>query len=252
MRLPFALMFLLGGACQDHGNEGFFIVNNTAATEGGTCTFTGDLTQPFTAAGTIAFDSPSGYVMAPLFDSNLTATDTMTNQRAIRLQGANIHAEVANGGAHQDYSVLFSGTLFPNGGTTNVSFEALPKSSINAFASMNSAAGQNTEVILTITPFGSLGGGRIDGEPFQYPVTIIAAGKGITTGLDYDSSGNLRLPYDPNNMATYGSHSVSCTQFTQVAQQGNPCNPYQDGNVDCCVHDNGDNTGTARCPAVSD
>lgn len=237
-------MFLLGGACQDHGNEGFFIVNNTAATEGGTCTFTGDLTQPFTAAGVISFDSPGGYVMAPLFDSNLTATDTMTNQRAIHLQGANIHAEVANGGAHQDYSVLFSGTLFPNGGTTNVAFEALPKSSMNAFATMNSGAGQNTEVILTITPYGTLGGGRIDGEPFQYPITIVASGHGVTHGLaGFDSAGNAEV-----------EGAQPCQGYTTVARQGNPCNPYQDGDVDCCVHVNmvDDTTGTARCPAVSD
>ncbi|MFT3695484.1 MAG: hypothetical protein QM831_20280 [Kofleriaceae bacterium] len=238
MRLPVALMFLVGGACADHGNEGFFIVNNSAAVAGGTCTFTPDLTEPFIAAGSISVDSPSGYVMAPLFDSNITATDDQVNQRSIHLQGANVHAEVANGGTHQDYTVLFSGTIFPNGGLTNAVVEMLPASSIQAFGNVNAANNQNTEVVLTITAYGTLGGGRIDAEPFYYPITLVAPKNGLIRGIGYNSDGSINP-----------TASQSCVGYSQVASPGNPCNAFQDGDVDCCFSPT---LNEAVCPAVSE
>ncbi|HEY0251831.1 MAG TPA: hypothetical protein VGC41_09910, partial [Kofleriaceae bacterium] len=220
MRLSLGLMFassIVVGACADHGGEGFYIVNNSAVPVGGTCVFTGGLDQAFQSAGSIAFHSPVGYQLVPLLVSNITAEMDQMTTRSIHLEGANIHAEVANGGTHQDYTVLFSGTLFPNGASVNVAFEALPTSSITAFATTNNSSGLNTEVVLTITPYGTLGGGRIDGEPFTYPITIVADGNGVTSGLAYNADGSVDV-----------GASDSCMGFTAVPLTGDPCNPFQD------------------------
>lgn len=209
MRLVSILAFTVLVGCADKGDEGFFILNNTAAPIGGACTFTGDAGQPFVAAGAISHLATQGYFMSPLLESRITAVTGTEAQRTIHLEGANVTAAVANGGMSQSYTVLFSGSLAPNGGTTNVGFELLPVGTILALGK----AGANTEVITTVTPYGTLGGGRIDGEPFQYPVTILSDTGGIVFGAD-----------------------VMCTEFATGAHTNdvNSCNPFQDGAVDCC------------------
>ena len=223
MRLVSALAFtLLVVGCADKGDEGFFILNNTAPPAGGAaCTFTGDPGQPFIASGAISYLSPDGYVFTPLLQSRITAVTGSESQRTIHLEGANVSLQVANGGTTQNFTALFSGSLAPNNGTTNVSFELLPKSSIMALGN----ASQNVEVVATITPYGSLGGGRIDGEPFQYPITIVAPTNGIVSTLGRCDS--TALP---------------------AAAPVNPCNPYQDGIVDCCTGCD----GALVCPSTAE
>lgn len=228
MRLVSALAFtLLVVGCADKGDEGFFILNNTAPPVGGaTCTLTGDAGQPFIAAGAISYLSPSGYVFTPLLQSRITAVMGMESERTIHLEGANVTLQLANGGTMQSFTALFSGSIAPNNGTTNVAFELLPASSIISLGN----ASQNVEVVASITPYGTLGGGRIDGEPFQYPITIIAPNNGIVFGAKTPSQAGTPCLNDPTAPRT-----------------GNPCNVFQDGVVDCCVDANGANV----CPAVS-
>jgi hypothetical protein len=229
MRLvsPVSFVLLVGSlsACADKGDEGMFILNNTAPPTGAACTLTGDITQPFTAAGEISFlaaTAGTGYVFTPLFESRITANPGDEAERTIHLEGANITVSVANGGTSQSYTALFAGSILPNGGTTNVAFEVLPASSIMALGN----ASQNVEVVANVTAYGTLGGGRIDAEPFQYPITIIAPGKGITFGT-----------------------TTACPAMTPVnVRTGNPCNPFQDGVVDCCKL----SSGAVLCPAEAE
>ncbi|MEO8551014.1 MAG: hypothetical protein ABI678_13605, partial [Kofleriaceae bacterium] len=223
-------------SCADKGDEGFFILNNTAPVGAG-CTFTGDPGQPFMAAGQISVASQQGYVLTPLLESRITATMGREAQRTIHLEGANVTAAVANGGTSQSYTVLFSGSLAPNGGTTNVAFEALPATTIKALVGSET---NNVPVIVTVTPYGTLGGGRIDGEPFQYPITIINSGNGIIVDQGV------------------------CKDLSVSPPQLNPCNAYQDGQIDCChksktVPDGSggtmteaDGSGALICPSVKD
>jgi hypothetical protein len=229
MRLvsPISFVLLVGSlsACADKGDEGMFILNNTAPPIGTVCTLTGDPAQPFTAAGEIshrAGAAGTGYIFTPLIASRITANMGDEDQRTIHLEGANVTVAVANGGTSQSFTALFSGSVAPNGGTTNVAFELLPASSILALGS----ASTNVEVVANLTIYGTLGGGRIDGEPFQYPITIIGDNNGITFGT-----------------------TTSCMSTPPTIRTGNPCNPYQDGIVDCCIP-----TGstTSVCPAVAE
>jgi hypothetical protein len=225
MRLVTALAFTLLVGCADKGDEGFFILNNTAPASAGTCSFTGDPAQPFLAAGSISYLSPQGYVFTPLLESRITALTGQESQRTIHLEGANVTLQVANGGTMQSFTALFSGSLGPNNGTTNVAFELVPVGSIMALGS----ASQNVEVIATVTPYGTLGGGRIDGEPFQYPVTIVATGNGIVNMLG----------------------SCASTTLPMSSHTGNSCNPYQDGQIDCCSCKTTSGT-TLVCPSAPD
>ncbi|HET9987423.1 MAG TPA: hypothetical protein VFQ65_02865, partial [Kofleriaceae bacterium] len=132
MRLVSALAFtLLVVGCADKGDEGFFIRNNTAP-PASACTFTGDPGQPFIASGAISYMSPQGYVFTPLLESRITAVMGQEAERTIHLEGANVTLTAAPGGTTQKFTALFSGSLAPNSGTANVSFELLPKSSIMA------------------------------------------------------------------------------------------------------------------------
>jgi hypothetical protein len=150
----------------------------------------------------------TGYVLTPLIESRITANPGDEGLRTIHLEGANVTVSVANGGTSQSFTALFSGSVAPNGGTTNVAFEVLPASSVGALGN----ATQNVEVIANVTVYGTLGGGRIDAEPFQYPITIIGDNNGITFGT-----------------------TTACGSMMVGVRLGNPCNPYQDGAVDCCL-----------------
>jgi hypothetical protein len=230
MRLVSALAFtLLVVGCADKGDEGFFILNNTAPPVGATaCTLTGDAGQPFIAAGAISYLSPSGYVFTPLLESRITAVMGSEAERTIHLEGANVTLTAPASGGTTSFTALFSGSLAPNNGTTNVSFELLPKASIMMLGSMTA----NSEVVASVTPYGTLGGGRIDGEPFQYPITIVAPANGILT-----------------SQGSCASASLPAASTTV-----NPCNPYQDGVIDCCTCTSKTSppTMTTVCPSEPD
>jgi hypothetical protein len=68
--------------------------------------------------------------------------------------------------------------------------------------------------------FGDLQGDEIEGDPFNYPVTVCN-----------DCVINMLSPTCPLPIGT-------------VVRAGNPCNAFQDGVVDCC----GDPTNP-QCPA---
>jgi hypothetical protein len=246
MRLvsPVSFVLLVGSlsACADKGDEGMFILNNTAPPAGATCMLTGDPAQPLIAAGEISYlaaAAGTGYVFTPLIESRITANMGDEALRTIHLEGANVTVAVANGGMSQSYTALFAGSVAPNGGSTNVAFEVLPASSISALGMANAVSGTNTEVVASITVYGTLGGGRIDGEPFQYPITIVAPGKGIVTGV--------------GSMDTVASGGISCgaTTLPAASTTTNGCNPYQDGVLSCCLSNVG---GTVHevCPPLAD
>jgi hypothetical protein len=214
-------------ACADKGGEGMFILNNTAAPVGTMCVFTGDPTQPFIAAGEISYDSLSGYFFSPLIESRITAVTGQEAERTIHLEGADVTLSVANGAAGTPFTALFSGSVAPNGGTTNIGFELMSKSAMTA---LGAGGTQNVEVVANIAIYGTLGGGRIDGEPFQYPITIIASRAGIENSIG----------------------SCASTTLPAVVHTGNPCNPFQDGEIDCCTCKTSTTASTLVCPSLAD
>jgi hypothetical protein len=214
------------GCVADSGGEGFIILNNTAV-QGGTCVLLGTQGQPFKAHGQISTLSPAGYLFTPLFESNITATAGQEITRTLMFQGANVELTVealtiqhADGtftkptppvleGTDGKFQSLFSGSL-PPGGSANASFEIIPASTIASIAQASGAGATDhmaAEVKAIIKPFGTMGGDRVDGTPFQYPVTVC-------------------------NDCVVVDHGAC--PLTGTVRTGDACQPYQDSIVDCC------------------
>lgn len=232
----FTLAF--AGCVADNGGEGFTIVSNEAVgAAAATCAVNPSATGPFQPRGEISTRSPSGYVFTPVLQSNITslsAGDTL--QRTITLQGANIELTVSaltighpDGtfthatpptlmGTDGKFLSQFSGSIAP-GGITGSLFEIIPVTTIAAIKQAAGAGATDTidaEVTANIKPFGEMGGSRVDGHPFQYPVSVC-------------SNCVIR---------DLGACPMAATN------PGNPCNVFQDGVVDCCESANG-----LLCPA---
>jgi hypothetical protein len=220
-----ALVFT--GCVADNGGEGFIILDNTAAPIG-MCLLTGTIGQPTVSHGQISTLSPSGYLFTPLFQSKISAAAGQETARTLTFEGANVDLTVeavtiqsANGtftkvmppptldGTDGQFQALFSGSL-PPGGTANASFEIIPLSTIGSIVQQSGAGPTDhlsAEVKAVIKPFGTLGGDRVDGTPFQYPVTVC-------------------------NDCVVVDHGAC--PLTGTVRLGNSCQPFQDQPVDCC------------------
>jgi hypothetical protein len=223
--IPTAAALMLFG-CADHGGEGMVILENTAAM-GTTCMLTGDPTQPTLSAGQIVAGSPEPYLLTPLIESRISDLGSDDEiARTILLDGADISLQSAGTTGSlaplgSTFTSVFSGSI-PPGGTVNVSFEIIPASVLNMITT-------DTEVVANITVHGTEGGGTINAEPFTYGVTVCTdCVVNVLTGAD-------------------GTTKDSCSSFTSTVRPGNPCNPFQDGAVDCCMS----GSGALVCPAVA-
>lgn len=226
------------GCVADSGGEGFVIVSNEFVMPGATaCSVTPSTTGPFTSHGMISTLSTSGYVFTPVLESNITAVTGEEIQRTITLQGANIDLTVAamtighsDGtftkatpppltGTDAKFQSVFSGALPPNQGVSGMVFEIVPVTTIAAIrtaAALGAGDTLNAEVSATIKPFGVMGGSRVDGTAFKYGVTVCS----------------------DCIVRDIGACPMAGTN------PGNPCNPLQDGIIDCCESASG-----LVCPA---
>ncbi len=222
-RVPVLALLLFG--CVKNGAEGMVILANTAPT-GSTCVFTGDPSQPAFSSGQIFAGSTNAYVLTPLIESRITAAGSGASvDRSILLDGANITLTATQNGAgvslpSPSFSTPVSGSI-PPGGLINVAFPIIPVEDLMA---LNTGSVQ-TEVVANVTVFGSEGGGNINAEPFTYGVTVC-----------------------PKGAACVVSDLGTCVGLTATVNLGNPCNPFQDGMVDCCD----DKSGSLVCPAVTE
>lgn len=209
MRASSIAFALLLAGCAGSGDEGMFILNNTAPT-GTTCALTSDPSQPFLAHGSLVANMGVGYLLTPLVESRIDNPMMDTATRTIHIEGANVVLSKADTSGTltevTKFTSLVSGSIPPLD-TINVSFEIIPAS----------VAATPGEYSANVTMFGTLGGGRIDSAPFNYPVTVCE---------------NCIVRISP----------TACP-LTGTPMTGNPCNPFQDGIVDCCM-----SGSTLLCP----
>lgn len=226
-----ASVAMLGGCADDFGG-GLVVVQNLAVTEP-TCSFTAELTAPFVARGTIRSDSTVPYIFHPLVQSRITALEGQESLRTVQLNGARIELTIA--GATVDgqpvdldvadfpagsakFSSLFSAPVAPLG-VSSAEFDLVPVSFLAAVAAaVGTDAPARVQVVARGTVYGDLGGDEISSDPFTYPVTIC-------NDCVFQNLGE-------------------CNADTEAANFGNPCNPYQDGLLDCCT-----SGGNLICPA---
>ena len=227
LRLTTLTAILALTACANTGDEGMIVLNNTAT--GDSCTLSGASSQPFIAHGQIWAKSPNGYFLTPLIQSRVMSADSVDDtQRTIFLTGANVSLEVkavtiehADGsfanptrpvlsGQQGKFSALFSASL-PPAGTVNVGFDVIPVQTLRTILTASGAGATDkmtAEVLATVTMLGKLGGDDINGQPFQFPISVCNDCVVVDNG--------------------------ACPMTITAPRAGNACNVYQDGIVDCC------------------
>jgi hypothetical protein len=230
--IPLALV-----ACADSGDEGIYVLTNTAVT-GESCALTGDPMQAMVGHGLINVNSPIAYVMTPLVQSRIQSVENVDDtSKTIQLRGADIRLTIKAVSIERDgnfmvtnpntelpgFSVLFSGAIKPSG-SVNAFVDLIPPGTLRSIAQMSGANlttdSLNTEVLAEVTIKGDLGGDSVESQPFFYPVTVCNDCVIVNNG--------------------------ACPMTVAEPRTGNACNPYQDGVVDCCV----DASNNLICPGT--
>ena len=256
MTRPCLILLALAGCVADGGDEALVIRSNLAP-DPSSCEFTADDASPFLSRGTLHTRSPNPYLLAPLMESRLTAMMGQESVRTVSLMGAKIDlaigpitvedaqgnptfscaAEGANpcfGEAERaqlataavtKFRSLFSAPLPPNGGLVAATFDLIPTQAIREIerkaGALAAGARLRAQVVATAKVYGKVGGGEVESLPFTYPVTVCS-----------------------DCVVTVGK-ACSDTPIGFKPRAGNPCNPFQDGAVDCCT-----NGAALVCPAV--
>ncbi len=256
------LLVLALAGCAATGDEGFVIRNNVAPAQDA-CTFMPSTSAPFVPRGTLSARASSAYLLAPLIESRITAVMGQESVRTVSLMGAKIDlaigpmtvedatgrvtfscaAEGANqcfddtertalaGAGVTKFRSLFSAPLAPNGGLSTAAFDLIPTAAVREIerkvGTIPDGGRLQAQVVATATVYGQLGGSEVEGLPYVYPVTVCGGGAGGA-----DCVVNL-----------VGACASTPASFDP--RPGNPCNPFQDGVVDCCT-----NGAALVCPAV--
>lgn len=237
--IPLTLLAALGAGCVDDSSDGGIFVSKAVAV-GETCSFSSTATEAFLPHGVLSVFSTGGYQLFPQMTSRITATDTQIDQRTIILQGARVDIEITDDELAgeldlqqlQDDGITkfqsrFTAPLLPNGGVTDGAIEAITPELIDAIAAVrpdlkNTASNREvfrTELLAHVTVFGDMAGDEITSQKFTFPVTLCN-----------DCVVNILGPCDLPAGTT--------------PSEGNACNAFQDGTVDCCV----EATGALTCP----
>lgn len=240
MRLASLTSALVLFGCANQGDEGMIVLNNTAVT--GECTLAGTAGQPFISHGELYALGNNGYLLTPLIQSRVTTdtggTGTAVDQlqKTISLRSADVSLSVEavsvrnsdnsytvstpSNNQVDPFSVLFSGSLPPNG-TVNVGFEVIPPATAQRILALaNYVPGQmlSAEVLAQVTIRGELGGDEISASPFHFPISVCT-----------DCVVNVLGP----------------CPVMETPRTGNACNLFQDGIVDCCTN----TSNQLVCPA---
>lgn len=229
LRLAAALVPVALVACVDSGDEGMYVLNNTAVGSE-SCSLSGSPDQPFISHGVIYYGSSFGYLLTPLIQSRITASETDTDQaqKTIQLRGADVtltlkamSVQAPDGSISTSqsetqlgqFSSLFAGAVTP-GGSVNVGVDIIPPATLRSIADMSGADLANgaftAEVLASIVIKGDINGSSIESTPYLYPVSVCS--DCVVSVL-----GACPLPTGAE------------------VRGGNACNPFQDGVVDCCV-----------------
>lgn len=239
MRVTLISIFALV-ACAEQGDEGMYVLNNTAVTD--KCVLTGTTSQPFMSHGEIYAFGDQGYFLTPLIQSRLVSPEGVDPiQNTIQLRSANIEltlkaVTVGLTNTQPDTSLgsltaLFSGALPPSG-SVNVGFELIPLSILSNVvinAGDPNTASIRAEILASVTIIGDINGNEVTSSPFVYPVT---ACNDCIVRVYVDSTGTPLTCPVPNTLSP---------------STGNACNHWQDGVVDCCR----DGAGALVCPATT-
>ncbi len=225
-------------ACVESGDEGIYVLNNTAPPSG-SCSLTGGADQPFLSHGTVNYLSPVAYVMTPLIQSRIQPVMGVDDQsKTVQLRGADVALTLKAVTIHhpddsftttqpnkmlQALSVLFSGSLGP-GASINTFVDAIPPGTLRQIAAMSGANlttdSFQAEVLASVVIRGVINEDTITSSTYEFPITVC------------------------NDCVIRNLGACPLPAMTTVSA-GNACNPFQDGVVDCCT----DAANGLVCPA---
>ena len=232
------LLAVSAAACVDDAGDGAVRIIRNTAIEENSCIVSSQLTATGRSGGTIEATSPVDYVLTPVVQNFATSSGgKLTSQRTAFIEGANIDltfsdpelfsaAELSSAASLVKFSSPFSAAVNPDGGTAGVGFSVVPLELLKLIQPKLSASRPRATINVRIQLHGKMGGGHFESEPFMYPVNV----------CDYRIGPCVVAP------------TLVCGATLpqgQTIRKGNPCNPYQDGIVDCCTLD-----GALVCPGA--
>ena len=219
-----ASLTALAPGCTDAGTS-MLIVQNQVPQDG--CVVPSSQTSDFRSRGRIDVNAAGGYLFTPLVNSLVTETANGQGTRVIAVEGANVDLTFEPGfdasgfdSSLTSFSEAFSGSIFP-GSQASFSFTVVPKALLDALSS-KIAAGDMVQVTAKVKVFGTLDGGSVDSNSFDYPIDVC--------------NGCLQIDN--------GSCDALPSNFTPAT--GGACNTLQDDPIDCCT----DAGGALVCPAA--
>ncbi len=221
-----ALALSLGACTAGNGDEAILVTKNVTPGDG--CTFTSSASEPGLFHGTISSLSDRSYRLHPQMQSRISGVEGRDEQRTIITKGAHVDISFANpadqvGDASLlHFDSLFSAPVFPNGGITDGAFDIVPADLIKAIRDAKGTASFRLELIVKVVVYGDMSGSDVTSQEYQYPVTVCS-----------DCVVNVL--------------AEKCPVTEALTNLGNPCNPFQDGMVDCCMTDA--TPGKLMCPA---
>jgi hypothetical protein len=166
-------------------------------------------------------------VLTPIVQNYASsASQTLTSQRTAFLEGARVDLSFPNAELFTaaeltqmqtdgitKFSSPFSSTVSPDGGTSGMVFSIIPVELLDKIEPKLTAAMPNVTVTARMRVYGQMGGGEVESESFFFPVTVCDYRKG------------------PCLIAV----AATCAGTTDP-RVGNPCNPFQDSPLDCCMN----------------
>ncbi len=223
--------------CSDGGDEAMLVTKDVAPV--GTCTFTGEPTEPFLPFGEVDPHAP-GYLLFPQIESRITAdiTDDPTTMQTrtiditdgdvdITFPGSTLFSSeqltaMTNSGLTH-FKALFTGPVAPNGGTTDTTVEVVSRELLDAIsAAGGGGSGGDVAMQISLVVNGTMSGASVSSNKFLFPVTV-------TNTID---SPLLACPLPAG---------------TVITDLGSPCNALQDTAVQCCSNPD----GTLLCGAAA-
>lgn len=227
------LAAVLGGCTADGGDAGIIVLRSVAPSD--MCTFSSSDSELTVSQGTLDASFGAGYQLGIQMISRITALTGQEVQRSVFVTGAKVDVafpdsmlftaaeltELRTGGLTH-FKSLFSTPIRPNGGITDVAFDAIP---FELVGRVRAKPGFTSVVALvSFQVVGGLGttGDDLESDPYQFAVTITNGGLVNLKGACAD----LSTAFEPRS--------------------GNGCGRPQDGIIDCCTAPD----NTLVCPAV--
>jgi len=224
----------LAGCTANGGDEGIVVLKNVVPkADMGGCSFSSQETEVSLVRGALDVEFGTGYVVIAQLKSRISAVAGQESLRTVFTRGANIdiafsdptlftaaEIDALNAKNLLHFMQPFTAPIAPNGGVQDVLFELIPPELSAALAAKPTFRTVVAQTSFTVV--GDLAGGDVTSQKFQYPITV------VSSGYKHDE----------------GACALLSASFTP--RVGNPCNPGQDGVVDCCT----DAVGADVCPAV--